>query len=286
MNSSPQNEFTTLVKLKAQTPKHYKASLLVRCLNEMAAIERFHESLKIQSIFNDLEIIFLDSGSTDGTIEFLLSKNVSLYTIAKHEFSFSRTCNLLLSLSSTEHNFFFSAHIYILNRKMLEETLSSSRKMFPAIYFRQVVNEHTGYNNYEKSFLKKAFPVKARTFDASNIRRLSFSNAASYVSKSIWLKHQFPDIAASEDHVWAKAVLDLGYEILYLADFAVEHSHNEGPAQVEKRVRINKISRYGTKAKPFTAALKFFGVYLSMIKNGGNIKESYLYALSHARGYM
>src|ERR1700722_15814956 len=56
-------------------------AVLVRTKNELAALPDFWRSLVKQSIFENAEIIFLDSGSSDGTVEYLLGKPCAVYSI-------------------------------------------------------------------------------------------------------------------------------------------------------------------------------------------------------------
>ena len=56
-----------------------------------------------------------------------------------------------------------------------------------------------------------------------------FSNVSSVLRRSVWQQFPFPEVEFAEDQLWAKAVLEAGYQTAYRADSLVYHSHGYGP---------------------------------------------------------
>src|ERR1700731_474215 len=105
-----ETEMITVRCLRAVRPPNPKLSVLVRVKNERPAIDRFWKLLSSQTIFSDCEVVFLDSGSADGTLEYLMGVEASVHQIEERDFNFGSSCNLLMTLSSGPIVVFLSGH--------------------------------------------------------------------------------------------------------------------------------------------------------------------------------
>ncbi len=70
-----------------------KVSIVIRCHNEAEHIGKLFAELKRQT-FTDYEVVVVDSGSDDGTLDIVTSEDVILEHIRKEDFSFGRSLNL------------------------------------------------------------------------------------------------------------------------------------------------------------------------------------------------
>src|SRR5690348_14484209 len=68
-------------QLQAASCPRPALSVAVRVKNEAAHLPRLWESLKRQSLSPAMEVVFLDSGSTDGTVATIRNFDASLYTV-------------------------------------------------------------------------------------------------------------------------------------------------------------------------------------------------------------
>ncbi len=259
-------------------------SVLVRCYNEIGALASFWESLKRQTLFDRLEIVVLDSGSTDGSLDHMLLQPCTIYQIPASSFNFGSSCNQLMQLSSAPFAMFLSAHVLVEQPNAAEQVIELLHSgSLRAAYFRQVPNAILGFNAYEAAFLKRRFP------SGNEPKRLlkpgSFSNAASVLTREAWLRLPFPEIHGSEDNRWAREFLDIGGELFYLPHLQVQHSHNESPAEVFRRVRLNVLAR-GNAGSYFRAIYLFAGVTAQTLRAGGTFKEAVQFAWNHARAYL
>jgi glycosyltransferase involved in cell wall biosynthesis len=280
--------FPSLRLVKTQTYSISPSiSLGIRVKNEIAAIGHFWESVKKQTYFNNLEIVFLDSGSTDGTTEFLNQLNCNLYTIDSNEFSYGETCNLIMNLSRCEYVCFFSGHV-ILESDSLLERLSNFLKTEPNVsgYFRQIPNYKVGVTIYDRTFLKYKYPVHSgdRPLLVSSEKN-GFSNAASLICRRHWECVKFKNVIASEDYFWAKDVLAKHLKIYYFDKLNIEHSHKETLDSIYKRVRINAKSRYPQGVSAKQTSVIFVKVFFAIFLNSRNLRDSLKYASIHASAY-
>ena len=70
-----------------------KVSVVIRCHNEAEHIGKLFAELKRQT-FTDYEVVVVDSGSDDGTLDIVTNEDVILEHIRKEDFSFGRSLNL------------------------------------------------------------------------------------------------------------------------------------------------------------------------------------------------
>jgi glycosyltransferase involved in cell wall biosynthesis len=265
----------------------YDVAYLVRGKNEERWIGSFLSSLEAQVGVDRSLLIFLDSGSTDDTLSYVkkYKRDSCCLSIDSAEFSFGDTCNLLVELSPASLVVFMSAHIFIPRNNII----SSGCKYFEdvniaGVSFRQIEHHLIGASKYENLYLKRKFPA-LDSIASVNVNG-AFSNAASMLRKSEWIKLPFPSVVASEDDIWAKNILALGLKINYLPHLLVEHSHNERPIDVFHRVRLNKVARYGDVAQPFKGVFFFIAIFILLLLNQESFVKSLRFSIAHSLAYI
>lgn len=261
-------------------------AVLVRVRNEMRALHEFWRRLSSQTIFSKIECVFLDSESTDGTLEFLRELPITLYQIAPSDFNFGSSCNLLMSKSQSPVAVFLSGHVLLEQRDALERlhaVLSTNQSA--AAYMRQVPNSLWGASTYECAYLARRFPRKDSYETYQMLNPGGFSNAGSGLTRAAWLRNPFPEVHGSEDFIWAETHLKLGGKLFYLPNITILHSHKELPDAVFERVRLNALAR-GVKGSYLKSAYYFCGILVRMLERGASLTEAFDYARSHARAYL
>jgi glycosyltransferase involved in cell wall biosynthesis len=271
--------------LRSASRPNPKVSVLVRVKNERPAIEHFWKRLSSQSIFSSCEVVFLDSGSSDGTLEYLMGVEASVYHIAAHDFNFGSSCNLVMQLSSAPIAVFLSGHTLLSGKEDLENVyLALETKKCAALYLRQVPNTVLGANCYEEVRLARRYPASSTAIARVETPR-GFSNAASALTRDAWEQNHFPDIHGSEDFEWARRHLSFGGSLFYMPSVQVMHSHPESPDGVFRRVKLNARAK-GIRGSCVLATYYFVGVFFRMVLHGAAPREAWQYAAAHARGYL
>ena len=98
-------------------------SIVIRAYNEEKYIGRLLEGLRQQTL-KDVEIILVDSGSTDGTVAVAESFSARIVRIPSAEFTFGRSLNFGLRSATRELVVIASAHVYPVYPDWLESLLS------------------------------------------------------------------------------------------------------------------------------------------------------------------
>lgn len=252
--------------LKLSTVEKPKFSIVVRLLNELKDLPFFVSSLVNQvGVSNyDYELIFIDSGSSDGTLEYILGLDATVCSINKGDFNFGATCDLGVSLARSTKIFFFSAHVVLLSNSLISDALDLLKGDVVGISFKQVPNFSVGASEVEIAFLKHNYPSRIINFDISSSANPIFSNACSLINAGAKGYVPFGYKVASEDRIWADLMIRRGYKIIYNGLLEVAHSHNESLDQFRRRLFINytELLKSGYKLNsPFLNIIKyFFGV--------------------------
>lgn len=212
-------------------------SVVVRCLNEEGHIGRLLTGLMRQRTGPD-QIVIVDSGSTDATLEIASRFPVQIIRIEPQEFSFGRALNRGCEVATGEVALFVSAHVYPVRATWLEEmVLPFDNPRVALTYGRQIGNERSRFS--EQRILDRWFPNES-DLDQSHP---FCNNANAAVRLDVWRGQQYDeDLTGLEDLAWAKAARAAGHVIAYVATAPVVHAHDETWAQVVNRYRREAIA--------------------------------------------
>jgi glycosyltransferase involved in cell wall biosynthesis len=97
-------------------------SIVIRAYNEEKHIGRLLEGIRQQTV-SDVEIILVDSGSTDKTVPVAESFDAHIVRIPSDEFTFGRSLNFGVRAATREFVVIASAHIYPVYPDWIESLL-------------------------------------------------------------------------------------------------------------------------------------------------------------------
>ena len=215
----------------------HRATIVIRCYNEEQHIGRLLSGILEQTI-RDVEIILVDSGSTDATLSIASRYPVTIAFIAPEEFSFGRSLNIGCAKATGEFIVIASAHIYPLYKDWLEKLLEPFKIPEVAlVYGKQRGNETVRYSEHQ--IYKKWFPDVS-----TNLQKHPFcNNANAAIRRSIWEHMPYnEELTGLEDLDWAKRVTELGKKIAYSVEAEIVHVHNETPLTIYNRYKREAIA--------------------------------------------
>jgi rhamnosyltransferase len=212
-------------------------SIVIRCHNEVEHIGAVIDTIKSQR-YRDFEIVAVDSGSTDGTIEVLKEHDVTVVHIAKENFSFGRSLNIGCEAAAGEILVLLSAHCYPASNDWLDNLLGGfNDPKVAAVYGRQRGVETSAFSEHQ--ILKRWFPEESVTQQEGPF----LNNANCAIRRAVWeLLPYDEELPGLEDVAWAKTVQAAGWWINYRADATVEHVHHETRAQTRNRYQREAIT--------------------------------------------
>lgn len=203
-------------------------SVLIRTKNESKYLGKVLQRLQEQAYEGTVEILLVDSGSSDATVTIAERFGCRIFHLRPEEFSFGRSLNIG----------FENAHGDIV--------INLSGHSVPAAtdYFQSMVQPFSD-QNVAAAFGRDvpwpdACPSQARDilnhFPETGLDGNKFSNANAAVRKKVWEKIKFNEtLPACEDFLWAQTVLKLGHHIVYVPEARVFHSHTPSLSYIYKR---------------------------------------------------
>lgn len=213
--------------------KNSTISIVFRALNEEKFFESAILACKAQVLDDglDLEIVLVDSGSTDKTLEIAHRHDLKIVHIPKEKFSFGRSLNWGCEAASGEYLAMISAHCIPSTDRWLQnliQPLLDGSAVYS--YGKQVGDDHNKFS--EKQLFAKYFGER----DLIQTESFFVNNANSCVTKEAWERHRFDEeVTGLEDMVLGKALINDGKAIAYCADATVIHIHEENWSQVRRR---------------------------------------------------
>ncbi|MBC1278336.1 glycosyltransferase family 2 protein [Nostoc sp. UCD121] len=187
------------------------------------------------------EVIVIDSGSRNDSLEIIKNHDVRLIQIPPHKFNHGLTRNLGVQESQGQFIAFLTQDATPVNNVWLQNLVS------PLIEDSQVAGvfgKHIARTNCDPivainlqnhfdltiSMGKKCWQ-KDEGFSNNKGLYVFFSNNNSCIRKTVWQQIPFREVEMSEDQLWAQDILENGYLKCYEPNAVVYHSHTYSPIE-------------------------------------------------------
>jgi len=207
-------------------------SIVIRAYNEEKYIGRLLEGIQQQTI-KDVEILLVDSGSTDGTVSISESFGARVVRIPSSEFTFGRSLNLGIQEATGELIVIASAHVYPVYPDWLESLLRRFEDKNVALtYGKQRGPDSAKFS--EQQIYQHWYPDISQWHQATAF----CNNANAAIRKNLWQQNPYDEtLTGLEDLAWGKWAKEQGYAIAYVAEAEIIHVHNETPKGIFNRYR-------------------------------------------------
>ena len=207
-------------------------SVIIRCYNEEEHIGKLLSGVLAQTV-QEVEIILVDSGSSDATLSIASRYPVKIIKIAPEQFSFGRSLNLGCQEAGHELMVIASAHVYPVYADWLERLLAPFANPQTALtYGKQRGTAESHFS--EQQIFGRWYPDHAQAEQAHPF----CNNANAAVRRSLWLEHPYDEsLSGLEDVDWARWAVNSGYKIAYVAEAEIIHIHHETRQGVYNRYR-------------------------------------------------
>ena len=215
------------------------ASIVIRTLNEGKYLEDLLRMIARQKQDDfAVEVVVVDSGSSDRTLEIANKHGATVTHIDKNEFSFGRSLNRGCEAARGDILVFISGHCVPVDERWLMQLcapLLSGQASY--CYGGQIGDDDSNFS--ERRVFAKYFPSTAAVPQDG----FYCNNANSAILRDVWARHRFDEgLTGLEDMALAKAVTAEGGKIGYVSDAKVFHHHQETWAQVRRRFEREAIA--------------------------------------------
>jgi rhamnosyltransferase len=209
-----------------------KYSIVIRAYNESRHLGRLLEGLAQQTC-GDTEVILVDSGSTDATIQIAETRGAKIVRIPPAEFTFGRSLNLGLAAASADLVVIASAHVYPVYPDWLACLLRPFDDPGVALVYGKQRGA-AGSKFSEHQIFRQWFPDA----DVHDQPSPFCNNANAAIRRNLWEEHAYDEtLTGLEDLAWARWVQSRGYRVAYAAHAEVVHIHQESLKAVYDRYR-------------------------------------------------
>jgi len=221
-----------------------RVSVVIPTWNAGPLFERVLAALAAQDVEGGLELVVIDSGSSDGTAELAAAAGAYVFRIPQAEFNHGTARNRAIARTR-------GAIVCLLTQDAVPQGAGYVRSLVAPFddagvdgaYARQVPRPDcdpllaerlrrwmAARTERELHALAPGDPVAARArFEAlppmERYLASAFDNVASALRRSTWERHPFPARSFGEDVAWAREVLLDGGRIAFEPAAVVEHSH-------------------------------------------------------------
>lgn len=218
-------------------------SIILPTYNGMTYIEEVLQAVWSQKTSYRYEMIVIDSGSTDGTVDVIKRYPVRFYQIEKEEFGHGKTRNYGAELARGQFLVYLTQDSTPANECWLEQLIEGFRldPLVACVFGKQIArpacdpitcrdlilhfeafsktdtplvqyveNTPEGWQRYHKNPLWYGFN----------------SNVNSALKKEVWEKIRFRDVLYTEDQLIGRDIIVTGWKKVYAPKAAVIHSHS------------------------------------------------------------
>ena len=197
-----------------------KVSIVMRCKNSDWVIGSALASLFSQD-FKDFELVVVDSGSTDTTLDIVRSYPCHLIQIEPGDYYPGKVLNDAIAQCKADIIVFINSDSVMLSQKSLGNLVSAFDKQDIAGAFGRQLPRPEAHNWVRRDYAL-SFPENG---DAPDWITLSLPLAA--IRKDVWEKRPFyTDSWASEDTEWGNWARQAGHTVKYVPEATTMHSHN------------------------------------------------------------
>ena len=215
-------------------------SIILLTFNGEPYLDEVLTSVFDQKMHFNFEVIVIDSGSRDRSLEIIRKYPVRIHQIEKQEFGHGKTRNLGVKLASGQFMVFLTQDATPAHRNWLENLVNPLLKdrSVAGAYSRQLARPDC--NPCERRDIESGAPpvsmvkkvnfkedLQKESYEKHYQLFMMFSNISSCIRRDVL--QQIPlneNITMMEDQEWCKRVIEAGYTVIYEASSLVYHSHN------------------------------------------------------------
>lgn len=238
----PRSHFT-IPSVKETIDK--KISVIIPAKNAGSEFSFLMKVLRLQEGFREIEIIVVDSGSTDDTVQIAETYNAVVIKIDPSEFSHSFARNLGAENATGDYLLFTvqdalppnSTWLYELfqvlkDKEVVAVSCAETPREDADLFYRQICWNH--YNFLGVNDGDRIFSLPEKLDNIALRQNAQLSDLANLISREVFDKYHYRLNYAEDLDLGLRLIKD-GYKIAFLGSVRIIHSHNRSPYYFLKR---------------------------------------------------
>ena len=228
-------------------------SIIIPTYNGGQIFSKCLDMIGRQDYGGKIQLIIVDSGSTDGTIELAERAGAFVRSIDRRQFHHAKTRNSAVYLAQFSNIVFTVQDAVPCSENWLSALEGSLCETdVAAVYTDQIPHDDANpYARLEIESISKARGGKRKIQQIESheafrempyddaYRAIGLDNVCAVYRKELLMDIPFPEVDFAEDMAWAFKNMLLGHKVLYQPDIKVKHSHNRSPEYAFNRQVIN-----------------------------------------------
>ena len=215
-------------------------SIVIPTKNAGDLLDKVLNAVFTQKTDYTYEVICIDSGSSDNTLDVIRRYPVKLYQIAPSEFGHGKTRNFGASKGTGKFIVFITQDALPATDMWLQNFIDAMESDPEIVGGFGIHYPYPDCNIIDKRDLKvhfEGFGKENTIYQLTDRERYDkepgyrhllafFSDNNSCVRRDIFEKYPYDDVDFAEDQIWARKMIELGYKKVYCPNAPVYHSHN------------------------------------------------------------
>lgn len=222
-----------------------KISIIIPTKNAGDDFSFLLKVLQLQEGFREIEIIIVDSGSSDNTVQIAESRNAMVIQIDPSEFSHSFSRNLGAERATGDYLLFtvqdalppsltwlYELFQVLNDQDVVAVSCAETPRENSDLFYRQICWNH--YNFLEINEGDRIFSLPDKTDNISLRQNAQLSDLANLISREVFTKYQYRLNYAEDLDLGIRLIKD-GFKIAFLGSVRIIHSHKRSPYYYLKR---------------------------------------------------
>jgi SAM-dependent methyltransferase/glycosyltransferase involved in cell wall biosynthesis/GT2 family glycosyltransferase len=227
-------------------------TVAVPVLNGARSLDEVLSAVRAQRVDREVELLVVDSGSTDGSLEIAQRHGARIHEIPKSEFSHGGTRNLIMELAEGDHVAFLTQDATPAHDRWLASLLAGFDKAeeVAAVFGPHEARPSAGHvitAEMERHFANwggeheidvqrlDSSPKGLAAYRAEPWRLTFFSSVNCCLARWAWEQVPFRDVPYAEDQLIGRELIEAGYAKVFQPAAQVLHSHDFRPLRFFRR---------------------------------------------------
>src|SRR5215217_3442983 len=229
------------------------ATVAIPVYNGARYLDEVLTAVRGQVVDREVELLVVDSGSTDGSLAIAERHGARIVRIAKAEFSHGGTRNRMMELAEGDHVAFITQDATPAHDGWLAALLEGFEAAEEVALVFGPHEARPDASHMIKCEMERHFATfgeEGRTLDVQRLghsaaeiaayrrfpgRLTFFSDVNGCVAKAAWRRIPYREVPYAEDQLLGREMIEAGYAKVYHPDARVLHSHDYPPGQFLRR---------------------------------------------------